>query len=794
MIRQWALVSRSFACGKDIRRKFLPACAYVLLGSEKFAAKRTQTEAPQFQSSFQDKASKSMPIARGVGLFLSRVFWLCANPGFKPGISGPGLLSNSSKVVATACDDSGVTNSHRRAQPQPNITVLSATPALPALDPATFSPTIRPRKPSPIGPSRKSVTLGSSGTSVSAQNSRLRAASVDISPLRVLPQKLPNHFHTDLFSPDRQTPTTSVIDPSFPPLQPYTHSPLSYPSGSSLASSLLQGQPGDIQIVRSIPSSLSVKPLVASQQHILNSQFSNRSIISSTSEDMDYSAEKSIAEKLQYMSVDDKGSSVPTHHDSRNQSPGSSSGVDVMKPFPNSRTPDNGSIHSGDGDSSHPSRGSIQQTPPTVEDAQLTVRALVSTKEAGVIIGKSGSVIAQLREVAGVRAGVTQAVSGVTDRVLSVIGNLENVAAAYELVARTLIENPVSTASIPSPSGLVSLQDASGGNIQHQQTVVRILIGHNLMGSVIGRQGLKIKNIQDLSGARLVATKEMLPQSTERVVEIHGTVDGIRIAVVEIGKCLIQDWDRGVGTVLYNPAARVPTVSSTSNPYVNNLRTAAEFMHSDPDRPISSQGLLGSVGGGFGSARHRSHTVSVTRTGNGTDFLSASSMPVPPQSGIQFPGSNTTPGSVTPTNPASAVPGSLFGMGAAAARTRSQSVSAHVLGGRLPIQQEIRTQEIRIPADMVGCIIGKAGSRITEIRRLSGSRISIAKASESESGERLFTITGTRENNEKALYLLYGQLEGEHERRLAQQQQQLQMVNEHGGSLIAGHEPIPEEN
>ena len=87
---------------------------------------------------------------------------------------------------------------------------------------------------------------------------------------------------------------------------------------------------------------------------------------------------------------------------------------------------------------------------------------------------------------------------------------------------------------------------------------------------------------------------------------------------------------------------------------------------------------------------------------------------------------------------------------------------------------QIRTQSISIPSDMVGCIIGRAGTKITEIRRLSGSKISIAKGPHDDTGERMFTIQGTPEANEKALYLLYNQLESEKERRvsreLAQQQ------------------------
>ena len=59
--------------------------------------------------------------------------------------------------------------------------------------------------------------------------------------------------------------------------------------------------------------------------------------------------------------------------------------------------------------------------------AQFTVRALVSSKEAGVIIGKAGKNVADLREATGVKAGVSKVVPGVHERVLTVTGTLEGV-------------------------------------------------------------------------------------------------------------------------------------------------------------------------------------------------------------------------------------------------------------------------------------------------------------------------------------------------------------------------------
>lgn len=57
----------------------------------------------------------------------------------------------------------------------------------------------------------------------------------------------------------------------------------------------------------------------------------------------------------------------------------------------------------------------------------LTLRALVSTKEAGIIIGKGGKNVAELREQTGVKAGVSKVIQGVHERVLTVTGPVDGV-------------------------------------------------------------------------------------------------------------------------------------------------------------------------------------------------------------------------------------------------------------------------------------------------------------------------------------------------------------------------------
>ncbi|OTA95786.1 hypothetical protein M434DRAFT_20030 [Hypoxylon sp. CO27-5] len=324
--------------------------------------------------------------------------------------------------------------------------------------------------------------------------------------------------------------------------------------------------------------------------------------------------------------------------------------------------------------------------------AQLTLRAIVSSKEAGVIIGKGGKNVADLRDETGVRAGVSKVVQGVHDRVLTISGGCEAISRAYAIVARALLEGAPAM-------GMGGVIQSSG---THQ---IKLLISHNQMGTIIGRQGMKIKTIQDASGVRMVAQKEMLPQSTERIVEVQGTPEGIQRAVWEICKCLVDDWQRGTGTVLYNPV----------------VRTA-------PGGAGSLGGAPGSGGVAYGSSSRGDYGgTRVMRTGNGADFSN---------------------GGVRPYNRRSD----------SDAATRGPPT--HDENG-----EEIQTQNISIPADMVGCIIGRGGSKISEIRKTSGARISIAKAPHDETGERMFTIMGTAKANESALFLLYENLEAEKMRR-----------------------------
>ncbi|CAG8542894.1 5374_t:CDS:2 [Diversispora eburnea] len=288
--------------------------------------------------------------------------------------------------------------------------------------------------------------------------------------------------------------------------------------------------------------------------------------------------------------------------------------------------------------------------------ATISLRALVTTKEAGVIIGKGGKNVSEIRDRSGAKVTISEMVQGAYERILTVSGPLDTVAKAFALVARKVLDENLDTPSTPNS----------------KSTTIRLLVPHSRMGPVIGKGGSKIKEIQEKSGARCLASEEMLPQSTERTISITGVPDSIHIAVFHVGEELAKHQnDRNTGITQYRPQPRIlyPHAAPVGNhPFYVGLPPGPpygrEFLHGPPG-PINHQ---------------------------------------PP-------------------------PGS-------------------------------QAQQIFIPNDMVGCIIGKGGSKINEIRHLSGSHIKIAEP-HGNTNERLVTITGTPESNQMALYLLYSRLETE---------------------------------
>ncbi|KAM0754856.1 hypothetical protein T439DRAFT_284541 [Meredithblackwellia eburnea MCA 4105] len=280
------------------------------------------------------------------------------------------------------------------------------------------------------------------------------------------------------------------------------------------------------------------------------------------------------------------------------------------------------------------------------------MRALIVTQDASIIIGKGGKNVNEIREKSGSKVNISESVPGNPERVMVIAGQLDAVSKAFGLIVRRINDEPFDVPSVPGSRAVT----------------IRFIIPNSRMGSVIGKGGSKIKEIQEASGARLQASETLLPGSTERVLSVSGVADAIHIAVYYIGTILQE----------HPPTTGTGSGSSSNTSYAPS------------------------------GGRSSSYQSDSRRDGG------------PPRA---------------------------YGSGAA------------------PPPLNAPQQQIYIPNELVGSIIGKAGSKINEIRSQSQCQIRISEPGENAPGanpsERLVTIIGQPNNIQVAVRLLYDRLEKE---------------------------------
>ena len=260
------------------------------------------------------------------------------------------------------------------------------------------------------------------------------------------------------------------------------------------------------------------------------------------------------------------------------------------------------------------------------------------------------------------------------------------------------------------------------------------------MGSIIGKSGSTIRDIQESSGCKIVVAKEMLPNSTERLMELTGLVDSVQIAVHRIGEVLIKDADKAKGVIHFSPQS--------------GSRSGQQRFHDQQprysDRPYEHQGYDQRR-----PAYPERRAGEFAPRGNAPATADYQQRPRAPYNAPQY-----APRGAEFNNQQQQQQQPPFPQ-YSPRRTRAFDSDEPPAASTIP---GIETQTLCIPSDLIGCLIGPKGTTIQHIREMSGSKISIAKKANKD-GERWFCIEGKHEENEKALYMVYEYLEKEKARR-----------------------------
>uniref|UniRef100_A0A8C6L1G7 Poly(rC) binding protein 3 n=1 Tax=Nothobranchius furzeri TaxID=105023 RepID=A0A8C6L1G7_NOTFU len=167
---------------------------------------------------------------------------------------------------------------------------------------------------------------------------------------------------------------------------------------------------------------------------------------------------------------------------------------------------------------------------PATSKPPVTLRLVVPASQCGSLIGKGGSKIKEMRESTGAQVQVAgDMLPNSTERAVTISGTPEAIIQCVKQICVVMLESPPKGATIPyRPKPASTPVIFSGGQaytIQGQYAIPH----PDLIGCIIGRQGTKINEIRQMSGAQIKIANAM-EGSAERQITITGTPANISLA------------------------------------------------------------------------------------------------------------------------------------------------------------------------------------------------------------------------------------------------------------------------
>ncbi|XP_034408580.1 poly(rC)-binding protein 3 isoform X2 [Cyclopterus lumpus] len=296
---------------------------------------------------------------------------------------------------------------------------------------------------------------------------------------------------------------------------------------------------------------------------------------------------------------------------------------------------------------------------------------------------------------------------------------------------------------------------ASEGSLNVTLTL-RLLMHGKEVGSIIGKKGETVKKMREESGARINISEGSCP---ERIVTITGPTEGIFKAFSMIAQKFEEDITAAMtnstvtskppvtlrlvfpgsqcGSLIGKGGSKIKEIRETTGAQV---QVAGDMLPDSTERAVTISGTPQAI---TQCVRH----------------ICAVMLESPPK------------GATIPYRPKSIPAGAHAVL---APQHHAQLTKLHQLAMQhiplpslgqsnptfpgLDISAPTSSQELAIPNDFIGCIIGRQGSKINEIRQVSGAHIKIASATDG-SAMRQVTITGSPASISVAQYLINASLE-----------------------------------
>ncbi|CDS39793.1 heterolocus tagous nuclear ribonucleoprotein [Echinococcus multilocularis] len=355
------------------------------------------------------------------------------------------------------------------------------------------------------------------------------------------------------------------------------------------------------------------------------------------------------------------------------------------------------------------------------EGPNVELRFLISTKTAGLIIGKRGENIKKLRDEYSVTINIPD--SNGPERILILDGDVNSV---IEIMHSTLKRQAMS--------------------LQEDCVDLRLLVHQSQAGCIIGKSGQKIKELREQSILKTLKVYQMLcPDSTDRIVQLVGTVAHVISCLQAICELLEgapakgprQNYDaRSFNEAM---AMQYGGWCGMGIPSSGSSYGARRSNFANNSYPQSSMLAASLFSGGGATPR------SVTQAAVVSQALASGIPPASAAAMLAATGGQNHPGGPT-SGPAGDAATAAAMMAAGMMRGIPGTVSMNIIA-------PTTTTQVSVSNKMIGAIMGRGGTRINQVRKESGADIKISSQDPGVE-DRIITITGTPEQIQSAQFYL----------------------------------------
>ncbi|XP_020528047.1 KH domain-containing protein HEN4 isoform X3 [Amborella trichopoda] len=175
----------------------------------------------------------------------------------------------------------------------------------------------------------------------------------------------------------------------------------------------------------------------------------------------------------------------------------------------------------------------VRASPPPVATppGSTCFRILCPVTKTGAVIGKSGSIVRQLQKQSGAKIQILEPIHGCQERVVRILASdrRDHSGPSSAQEALTLVFERIVTAENEGGQG--------GGPV-----ICRLLVPQVHVGSVMGKGGRVVKGIRKESGAKIrVLTHDQAPpcvSASDELIQIMGDLSAVKKALLSVSTCL----------------------------------------------------------------------------------------------------------------------------------------------------------------------------------------------------------------------------------------------------------------